>query len=153
MEWILLFPLVPIIYHDFRHRSVLLWQLLLFGAMQIVVCFCKYGVVQMGYYMLCNLTLTAIIAVSVILYIHFRFGFKQQLLGKGDIIFILFLTPCFSSLYFLYFLIVSFLTALASWVVKSLFWRNNVDSVPLVSYLGICYVIVIFYNSLSGLCK
>ncbi len=151
MEWILLFPLAPMICQDFKYRNVALWQLLLFGVMQIVVCYFKYGAVRTGYNVMVNLSIVAIIGTAVAVYAYFRFKQKRQLIGGGDIIFILLLAPYFGNSYFLYFLIASFLLALIGWGIEARLRKERTHNIPLVSYLGICYAIVVGYNSLSGL--
>lgn len=151
MEWILVFPLMPMIYQDFKSRNVALWQLTLFGIMQIIVCFFKYGAVQTGYIALINLIILASISIAVLVYAYFRFKLKQQLIGSGDIIFILLLSPYFLFPSFLYFLIVSFLVSLLSWWFEGYLRKMRVQNIPLVSYLGICYTIVLIYNSLPCL--
>lgn len=151
MEWILLLPLTPMICQDFKCRNVALWQLLLFGAMQIAVCYFKYGAIQTGYNVAINLFIVVIIGVAVAVYAYLRFKQKQQLIGSGDIIFILLLAPYFGGSYFLYFLIVSFLLALIGWWIEACLRKKKAHNIPLVSYLGICYAIVVVYNSLPSL--
>lgn len=151
MEWILLFLLMPMIYQDFKCRNIALWQLLLFGIMQIAVCIFKYGAVQTGYNTLVNLSIVSVIGIAVAVYAYFRFKRKQQLIGGGDIIFILLLAPYFGNSYFLYFLIVSFLLALIGWCFEAYLKKEKTHNIPLVSYLGICYAIIVVYKSLSGL--
>lgn len=151
MEWILLFPLAPMIYQDFKYRNVTLWQLLLFGIMQMTVCFYKYGAIQTGLNTLANVAVMGIISATMIVYAYFRFKRKQRLIGSGDIVFILLLTPYFLCSYFLHFLIVSFLLALVGWCIGNCMRKEKASHIPLVSYLGICYAVVVVYNSLSCL--
>lgn len=148
MELFLLFPLILMIYQDFTDRHVLLWQLLLFGVIQLFICFNTHGLAQSAYNMMINLIISTIIASVVFLYTHFRFKLEQPVIGSGDIIFILLLAPYFSYFRFLYFLIISFLLALASWQFKVFFYKERVTNIPLISYLGICYIIVVMYNLL-----
>lgn len=151
MEWILLFPLIPMICQDFKCRSVALWQLLLFGIMQISVCLFKYGVIQTGFNTLANLIILVIIGVSVMIYAHFRFKRKETIIGCGDIIFMLLLTPYFLYPHILHFLIVSLLIALICWWVGNYIRKKRMSNIPLVSYLGICFAIVVVYNSIDCL--
>lgn len=151
MEWILLFPLAPMIYQDFKYRNVTLWQLLLFGIMQMTVCFYKYGAIQTGINTLTNVAVMGIISAAVIVYAYFRFQRKQQFIGSGDILFILLLAPYFLCPYFLHFLIISFLLALVGWWIGVYMKGKKTFQIPLVSYLGICYSVVVVYNSLSCL--
>lgn len=151
MELFLLFPLILMIYQDFKDRHVLLWQLLLFGVIQLFICLDKHGLAQSAYNMMINLIISVIIASVVFLYTYFRFKLERAVIGSGDIIFILLLTPYFPYFHFLYFLIISFLLALASWQFKAFFYKERVTNIPLISYLGICYVIVVMYNLLFNL--
>lgn len=153
MEWILLFPLIPMIFQDFRCRRVSLVPILLFGVLQICVCIWKYGAVQAGYNILANLIALIIISGFVTIYAYFRFKLKKQIIGGGDIIFLLLLTPYFTFPYLLHFLIVSFLLALFGWGIRIYHTKEKVFTIPLISYLGICYAIIIMYNSLFYLWK
>lgn len=151
MEWILVFPLIPMILQDFKSRRVSLLTIMLFGILQIIVCIWKYGTVQTGYNVLANLTFLVIIAAFVSMYAFFRFKKRKQLIGIGDIIFILLLTPYFLTPFLLYFLIGSFILALFGWGISAYLLKDKYFTIPLISYLGVCYVLVIIYNSLSSL--
>lgn len=150
MEFLLLFPLSLMIYQDFKFRNVLLWQLLLFGAVQIGICICKYGLIPAGYNAFINLIILLVVSVFVVVYAYFRYKNKHQFIGGGDVVFILLLTPYFSSRHFLYFLTLSFLLTLVGWMVWGYFQKERSNDIPLVSGVGICYAILLMYNSLSA---
>lgn len=151
MEWVLLFPLILMIFQDFKCRQVSLLSMLLFGVLQIGFCFWKYGAIQTGYNILANLIVLFVIGAFVTIYAYFCFNQSKQLIGIGDIIFILLLTPYFLFPYLLHFLIISFIMALLSWGIGVYLQKKKAFTIPLISYLGICYTIVIIYNSLSCL--
>lgn len=95
MEWMLLFPLILMIFQDFKCRRVSLLPMILFGVLQISFCFWKYGAIQTGYNILANLIVLFVIGTLVTIYACFRFNRSKPFIGIGDIIFILLLTPYF----------------------------------------------------------
>lgn len=148
MEWVLVFPLIPMIIQDFKYRRVSLLTIILFGVLQICVCVWKYGIAQTGYNMLANMICLVIISTFVSIYAFFRFRKNKRLIGAGDIIFLLLLSPYFLLPFLLYFLIGSCLVALIGWGIGALFRKNTKKTIPLISYLGICYLLVILLSSL-----
>lgn len=151
MEGVLLLTLAPLVYQDFKYRRVWLWLLLLFGIMQIAISSYKYGWVQTGYHVLLNVTIIFVISMTVLLYAYFRFRLRKPLIGGGDIVFILLLTPYFPYPFFVVFMLASLLCALVGWSVTVCLYKDASATIPLVSYLGICYAFVIIYNSLFDL--
>ena len=146
MELLLIFPLLLMIVQDFRCRNVFLWQLLLFGVMQGGGSIYKYGLTLTTWNVLINVAILAIISLTVAVYAFLRFRGKQKIIGLGDVFFILFLTPSFYYLHFLYFLIVSFSLTLIGWLIYIALVRDKTDKIPLISGVGICYSALLVYN-------
>ncbi len=151
MELLLLLPLGLLIYWDFRVRSVLLWHLLLFGLIQTGVCIYKYGVTLAGWNALINAAILLFMGVAVAVYFFFRYRKKQNPIGMGDVIFILLLTPYFNHRPFLYFLILSFTLTLIGWVAWNFNRKEKPKNIPLISGVGICYALLLIYNSIVPL--
>lgn len=151
MELLLLPSLIFMIYGDFRYRKILLWHVLLFGAIQIGVCIYKYGIVNTGWNTVINTAILLIIGLVVGIYSALRFKGKKRPIGMGDILFILFLTPYFEYRVFLNFLITSFSLTLIGWIIWRYFMKKPSENIPLVSGVGICYSLLIIYQSLVSL--
>lgn len=151
MEWIMLLLLASMVYWDFKDRRVWLWQLSVFGILQFAISFREYGMLQTVCHTLFNIAILLVISIVVFLYAYFRFRLKKALIGGGDIIFIVLLAPYFPYPFFVYFMLISFLCALAGWGVRMCLHRDVSATIPLISYLGVCYMVVIIYNSLLDL--
>jgi len=146
MEILLLIPLFLMIISDYRFRNIRLWHLLVFGAMQLSVCLYEVGFRATGQNILANVLIFLIVSGFIALYARFRFRNRKELIGWGDIIFILCLTPAFSYRHFLGFMIISLSAILVVWLLWSYF-RQRVDKIPLVSGLGTCYSLLLIYNA------
>ena len=145
---LLLIPLILMIISDYRFRNVRLWHLLLFGTMQLSICFYEKGFEITGQNILINILIFLIISGFIALYAWFRFRTKKELIGWGDILFILCLTPAFSYRQFLFFMIISLSVILAVWLLW-LYFKQRVDKIPLVSGLGVCYSVLLIYNTIT----
>ena len=148
MEILLLIPLILMVISDYRFRNIRLWHLMIFGVMQLSVCLYEIGFKEVGQNILINVLIFLIISGFIALYAWFRFRNKKEVIGWGDIIFILCLTPAFSYSHFLGFMIISLSAILVVWFLWSYF-RQRVDKIPLVSGLGVCYSILLIYNAVA----
>ena len=141
MKLILIFPLLILIISDLISRKVYLWNLVLFGVLQVI--FTKqYGPSLAFHNILFNTIISIIMSLLVWLYMKFRFKYKKEIIGWGDILFIWCMTPVFFPRNFLLFLISSFMFTLIIWFVVNLFKRTS--DIPLISGVGIWYLVVIF---------
>ncbi|MGV8094893.1 MAG: hypothetical protein AB2L24_23825 [Mangrovibacterium sp.] len=140
MELLLLIPLIPLIVSDWKNRHVLIWNILLFAVMQIIICLNNNGFARTSYNMLLNTLTGIIIALMTGVYFKLRGKLQKELIGWGDILFILCLTPAFSVRSFLIFMILSFVSTLIIWLMLKL-WRKISGSIPLVSGMGLCYAV------------
>ncbi|MDR0894162.1 MAG: hypothetical protein LBN06_02495 [Prevotellaceae bacterium] len=146
---VLLFPLAGMVYEDFKRRSIPVWLLLLFGALQVGVSVWREGIRMVGVHLLSNLLMMCIIGTTVALYCYLRFRGKRRVIGWGDILFIAFLTPCLELRTFLLFLIVSLTFTLVGWMLFLLTDKREQREIPLVSGIGICYGAFILYEILG----
>lgn len=147
MKWILLPLLLWMIYMDFRYRRVWLWQLIVFGIIQFAISLTGNGLIHTSYYTLMNSAVLIVIGTAAALYATVRFRLKKPMIGSGDIIFIWLLTPSFTYPTFVYFILISFVCALAGWAVTRIIRKDASATIPLISYMGICYMIVLMMNN------
>lgn len=131
---------------DFKKRYVYIWQLLLFGAVQLIYCFLTFGKEIMTQNALINSIFLLFLSLCVGIYIIFRFRKKNELIGWGDILFVLCLTPYFDLYRFLLFMIISMVMSLGGWTILYLRGQRSKE-IPLVSTLGICYSILLIYDN------
>ncbi|WP_291530712.1 hypothetical protein [Bacteroides sp. UBA939] len=147
MELPVLLSLYPMIVSDFRHRRIVLWHLLLFGALQFALDFYRMGATDVFRNFVTNLFILSFMGGILWIYMRLRFG-KKNMIGAGDVFFILLLSPHFEYRAFLYFLIISFCLILVAWFI---YGSTTDGGIPLVSALGICYSIVLLYQLFQGI--
>ncbi len=148
MELFVILSLCPMIVWDFRHRRILLWQLLLFGILQFALSLWRLGWEIMIQNLTTNVLILFVIGTVLWIYIRIRFG-RKAVIGMGDIVFVFLLSPCFDSRHFLYFLIISSLLTLGGWLVYCCFSRVESKEIPLVAALGICYFLLLTYQGVT----
>lgn len=146
----LIISLILLIVSDFRGRQVYVWQLILFAVTQAVFCWWTLGKYAVLQNLLINGVTLGVMALCVGLYLFFRFKTKKrEAIGWGDIWFIILLTPYFQASVFLPFMISALSLTLLGWGIFYLV-GHRVNNVPLVSGLGICYTLLLIYNSMAG---
>ena len=97
MEYLVLLPLIVMIVWDIKFRYVLLWHVLAFGTIQLVLCWQRYGWQLAGINALMNLISVLLIAIFIHIYVYIRFkDLRTKVMGGGDVVFIILLTPYFS---------------------------------------------------------
>lgn len=147
MQLVILIPLVPMILSDYKSRTVVLWQLMLFGITVLTTSLVENGIEPTGMNIIINIFLSLLIGLSVYLYFLLKYQSAQSIIGKGDILFILFLTPFFSPRLFLVFMLISFVATLLMWLIANSIRKGNTN-IPLVSGVGICLCVLIIYKQL-----
>ena len=148
MKLLLLIPLIFMIISDYRFRNIRLWHLLVFGILQLSVCIYENGIRMTGQNILMNTAILVIIGGVVMIYSRLRFEGKKELIGWGDILFILCLVPAFSYRHFLGFMIISLSLILLVWLFRA-FLKHRVEKIPLVSGLGVCYSVLLIHNIIT----
>lgn len=148
MKLVILIPLVMMIISDYRSRTVVLWQLLLFGMVVIIISLVENGLRVTGMNLAVNIFLCLLTGLGVYLYFLLKYKSVNSIIGKGDILFILFLTPFFTPRLFLVFMLVSFVATLLMWGIHTLIGRNNAN-IPLISGIGSCLCVLLIYQQLT----
>ena len=148
MEWLLLGPLAVLIDSDFRKRQVSLVLLLIFGILQASICLQEMDTVDFLHRTGLNFLLLVVWGAGISIWaglrhkLYRRPGFPDlnHLIGKGDLAFVLCFLPVFPLRGFLIFLLCAFALGLIYWL---LFLSSSGKTIPLVSMLGICYLLVL----------
>lgn len=124
--------LLPMIISDYYSRKISIYPLVGFGIFQFWI-----GRFDDALY---NMFLLTFMLCCVWCYLRVRYGRIEfdDYFGCGDALFLFFLTPCFTLSEFVWFLVIGFLL--------SLFYRNT--TIPLVTTLGITYLIWIIYEEI-----
>lgn len=148
MQLVILIPLTLMIFSDYKSRTVVLWQLLLFGLIVLVTSTVENGIRLACTYLTINIFTSLLVGLSVCTYFWIRYRSVQSIIGKGDILFILFLTPLFPPRVFLVFMLVSFTVTLLTWCIYTLF-RGQTANIPLISGVGTCLCISLVYQQLT----
>lgn len=143
---LLLVLLAGLVISDLKSRYVYIWQLAVFLVVQLVYCFFTFGKEIMVQNAFVNSIFLLILSLCVSIYILFRFRQKKGLIGWGDILFILCLTPYFNLYRFLLFMIISMVVSLGGWGIFYLVGQRSKE-IPLISTLGICYSILLIYDN------
>lgn len=146
MVILLIITLVFLIISDFKSHYVYIWQIILFGITQFIYCFLTLEKGVLVQNILLNNMFLLVLFLSVGIYVFFRFREKKDLIGWGDILFIVCLVPYFSFNRFLYFMIISLVFSLGYWAISYLFGQRSRE-IPLISTLGICYSILLIYDN------
>ncbi|ULB34935.1 MULTISPECIES: hypothetical protein [Proteiniphilum] len=147
MQLIILIPLTLMILSDYRSRTVILWHLLLFGITVLIISWLENGLWETCTNLVTNIFLSLFIGLCVYGYFLWKYKSVQSVIGKGDILFILFLTPFFTPRSFLVFMLVSFVVTLLMWIIIASIRRND-SNIPLVSGVGVCLCILLLYQHL-----
>lgn len=148
MQLIMLIPLVMMIFSDYRSRTVISWQLMLFGIIVLIISLLENGVRMTYTNMTINMLLSLFIGLCVYMYFLMKYKTVQSLIGEGDILFILFLTPFFTPRAFLVFMVISFVVTLLMWIIASSARKSMSNTVPLISGVGICLSVLLIYQQL-----
>lgn len=144
MELLAFFPLVFMIRSDFKERVIGLYPLLIFGILAAGSSGVMYGAEECLLRMVRNGAILLLLVACSILYLSVRYrgGMNpfREYMGSGDLWFLVCLLPSFGMLEYTRFLIVSFLFSLAWWG-GYMGWGGKRGTIPLVSTVGICYVV------------
>ncbi len=147
MKLIILIPLLLMIVSDYKFRTIVLWQLIFFGIIMLGISLIENGLMTTLLNISLNILISFIVGLCVYFYFLIKYRSVYSIIGKGDILFILFLTPFFPPRMFLIFMFTSFIATLFMWIVISLIKKSG-DKIPLVSGIGVCLSVLLVYNFL-----
>lgn len=147
MKWLLLLPIIPALImavSDFRHRTISVLWLAVFGVAAIAGSLITQGAESFMTNSIINVLVLALMAAAVYLYLTIKndraINPTKEHIGLGDILFILLLTPMFGVREFLVFLISSFCVALL-WALAVKLIAKREFTIPLVGVLGITFLV------------
>lgn len=146
--------LAVMVVSDFRHRTVEIWTLAVTCLIIAYISIIESGIRAAMTNMLFNIPACILIGLCVLGYLKARGIRCRDAIGRGDIFFILALTPLFSIQEFLLFMTASSLFTLAAWAAYiSISCRRKQEavngSIPLISGLGICLSIHLTAHALG----
>lgn len=95
-----------------------------------------------------NLSATIFLWLMLYVYALLREMRLSEMMGGGDLAFVLTVTPYFGIVDFVTYLIVSSLLTLAAWWVSGVKTTKRSRDIPLVTGLGICLGAVILYRTI-----
>lgn len=147
MKWLPLLPIIPALImavSDFRHRTISVLWLAVWGMATIGVSLITQGAESFKTNSIGNVLVLALMAAAVYLYLIIKNGKGinplREHIGLGDILFILLITPMFGVREFLVFLISSFCVALL-WALAVKLIAKREFTIPLVGVLGITFLV------------
>lgn len=92
-----------------------------------------------------NILMSLLIGLGVYSYFLLKYKTVRAIIGKGDILFILFLTPFFEPRTFFLFMLVSLTATLLMWIIAVLIGEKY-SNIPLVSGMGVCLFALFIYQ-------
>ncbi len=139
--------LVLLTYQDISKQEVNVILLLAIIMVQAAIGIQSIGLQQLGMLMLTNVTLSVLQFLLLKFYfsvIRGEKGFIDVIIGKGDLIFWLFLCEAFSLLNLFFFITI----ALTITLVVHLSFHKRKDRIPLIGYLSISYMATMLFCQL-----
>jgi hypothetical protein len=143
-------PVLPMIMSDFRHRRITLGWLIMLAVCNAATAIILYGLNTVGINFVFNFAILAYMFLGVILYAcmkNRKISSIKHYAGIGDALFFVALTPIFEIRSFIYFLIGSFLAALAWWCIIYFIYHKK-RTVPLVGISGCVLSLYLIINIL-----
>ncbi|MCI5719715.1 MAG: hypothetical protein MR294_04815 [Bacteroidales bacterium] len=147
--WTLLsmIPLFPLVVSDFRRREVDVGWLLCFGVVVAAVSVIENSFGTAWRNVVGGLALYSVMGAFLFLYSKVRKMTVASMLGGGDVLFCLFITPFFEVRELVLFLVISFSLTLFVWIVfKRL--HGGSKEIPLVGGAGLCLAIYLMFKTL-----
>ncbi len=141
MWWSLLClpPLAALAFSDLRCRRIGIINLAVFGVVVIFVSVMESGGLRLPLSNLVRNLLTCVLLWAALsLWARLRKRGLSDMLGTGDLLFVLCLTPYFPPRHFLLFLIVSSLATLLVWLPYTSLSKTAARDIPLVTALAAC---------------
>ena len=138
-------PLAALAFSDLRCRRIGILNLAVFGAVVIFVSVLESGGLHLPLSNLVRNLLTCVLLWAVLsLWARLRKRALADMLGTGDLLFVLCLTPYFPPRHFLLFLIASSLATILVWLPYTRLTRTAATrDIPLVTALAACLTLQI----------
>lgn len=141
-------PLVAMVESDLRSRRIGVAHLLILGITLLAASMIEFGWWQMLSNLILNLSATIFLWLMLYVYALLREMRLSEMMGGGDLAFVLAVTPYFGIVDFVTYLIVSSLLTLAAWWVSGVITTKRSRDIPLVTGLGTCLGAVILYRTI-----
>lgn len=141
--------LLVIVFSDFREYMISVVWLAVFALSNITAGFVELGIRPAGINLLLNMAQLILLYTFLWGYVKFlrvnKYRSLRNAIGLGDLLFIPALTPLFTPVDFMLFLIVSFVLSLAFWGVMGIVTKKR-SAIPLVGTVGCCYLAFRIYE-------
>lgn len=146
---LLLFPLVILMISDIRSRTVSSWWLLAFGIPNIIFLWLLYGWKCVTGRVIGDLLLLLVIGTALLVYAKAKHMQLAELLGAGDVIFLMAISPAFGLADYIKYIVGSSLIGILIWplIRKS---QPHKTGVPMISVMALVYSVVMGYRLLTA---
>lgn len=134
----ILFISLLLIYQDFSSRAVSVWAIVVLAIASLLQFY-----ETDGFWMDIVLNLTYLVMVFLLSWIVMVFVFKKtfsNMIGLGDILFLLAIVPLFEIYEFVYWIVISISCSLVFHVLVEKLLKRPQSTIPLVGYLSICLI-------------
>ena len=145
----LLFPLVILMISDIKSRTVSLWWLLTFGILNTIFLWLLYGWRCVVLRIIGNLLLLLIIGVTLLVYAKVRHRPLAELLGVGDLIFLIAVSSAFGLIDYIKYIVGSSLIGILIWPLTRI-TQPHKTGVPMISVMVVAYSVVMGYRLLTA---
>lgn len=141
----LLIPLSILTISDIRSRTVSSWWLLTFGILNLIFMGITEGWKCVAIRTFGNLLLILIVGLTLLAYAKVRHKRLLEMLGLGDVLFLVVVSPAFGWAEYLKYIVASSLVGILLWPLFRLVQPLK-TGVPLVSVLALGYIVALGYK-------
>lgn len=145
LSLLLLIPLVILMISDVRSRSVSSWWLLTFGILNLIFMGITDGWKCVAIRTFGNLLLLLIVELTLLAYAKVRHKRLPEMLGLGDVLFLVVVSPAFGEAEYLKYIVASSLVGILLWPLFRLVQPLKIG-VPMVSVLALGYIVALGYK-------
>ena len=145
LSLLLLIPLVILTISDIRSRTVSSWWLLIFGILNLLILGNLDEWDSVLSRIVGNLLLLLIIGLTLWAYAKVRHKRLPEMLGLGDVLFLVVVSPAFGEAEYLKYIVASSLVGILLWPLFRLVQPLKIG-VPMVSVLALGYIVALGYK-------
>ncbi len=145
LSLLLLIPLVILMISDVRSRSVSSWWLLTFGILNLIFMGITDGWKCVAIRTFGNLLLLLIVELTLLAYAKVRHKRLPEMLGLGDVLFLVVVSPAFGEAEYLKYIVAFSLVGILLWPLFRLVQPLKIG-VPMVSVLALGYIVALGYK-------